>query len=285
MKKFFIIVFVSLLFVQISQAQISGLTSKDSSITASVYAGVLNTTAFSVDESAQEFFYSFRVGSILAWQALPFMRVKSFATFDYSDGNGLPMNSVSIKFHSYKERMGLEIGRMATLSTELRPLPPTGDGHFETWTHSRIPGGALGAKATYRLKNGICLGLGVAERGDKAEYHAKLYFKKAEFVSYYSVFNERIGAATVFSVGRLYNVISFERIGESNVIANFSNVDIGNDMSIYLDAGYESVSAEFPRMEFGFIKGFKFQKFGSGLIALGYKHESKAINAYLFVHL
>jgi hypothetical protein len=146
-------------------------------------------------------------------------------------------------------------------------------------------GGALGVKATYRFDKGVCIGLGLAERGDKAEYHAKLSFKKAEFASYYSTLNEKFGVATVFSAGRLYNVISFEKVGQSSVIANFSNFDIGKGMSLYLDAGYETQASEFPRMEFGFIKDFQFQKFGSGLLALGYKYEGKAINAYLFVHL
>lgn len=266
-------------------SQIQGIISKDSSVTSGVYAGILNTTAFSVDESVRKNFYSFRVGAIAAWQATPWMKFNSFATFDYSDGNGLPINSVSVKLYSHKEKMGLEMGYMATPSTELRPLPPTGDGHFETWTHSRIPGGSLGAKATYRFDKGVCVGLGIAERGDKAEYHAKISYKKTEFTSYYSVFNEKFGAATVFSVGRLYNVISLENLGESSVIANFSNFDIGKGMSLYIDAGYETQKSEFPRMELGFIKGFQFQKFGSGLWALGYKHESKEINAYLFVHL
>jgi hypothetical protein len=153
MKKIFLaILFMAVSFTAMSQVQ--GLISKDSSVTGSVYAGILNTTAFSVDKPVQNNFYSFRVGAIASWQVLPFVKVKSFATFDYSDSNGLPMNSVSIKFHSHKEKMGLEMGRMATLSTELRPLPPTGDGHFETWTQARIPGGSPRSKGNLSFRQG-----------------------------------------------------------------------------------------------------------------------------------
>ncbi|MFA5644023.1 MAG: hypothetical protein WC928_00635 [Patescibacteria group bacterium] len=282
-KVLFIITLVAV--AQFSWAQILPLVSKDSTATTSVYAGVINGFSFRVEKPFQESFYSFRVGAIVSWQALPFLKIKSFGTFDYSGGNSLPLNSFSVKLHNKKEKFSVEFGRMATLSTELRPLPPTANGHFETWSQARIPGGALGIKTTYRFNSGASFGLGIAERGDKAEYHAKFSFKKIELASYYSVCDEKIGVATVFSVGRLYNVISFENIGGSSIIANFSNFDIAKGIGLYLDAGYETETSNFPRMEIGFSKAFEVGKIGGGLFALGYKHESKAVNLCLFVHL
>ena len=180
---------------------------------------------------------------------------------------------------------------MGSLATESRPLPPTAGGHFETWTEAQIPGGSIGAKATYKFSDKV-VGLGINERGGEAEYQARFSSEHLELNGYYSVFNKRVGASTVIKADRLYGVVAYENIPasdllpEKNLLAAFANftLDKKNKIDVYFDAGYQFQNDKFERLEGGFIKNFS-SKWVSGLIAMGYQHESETVNAYLFIHL
>lgn len=294
MKKSFLVMFIlSFLVIFKTYSQIENIKIKnDSSVVINnAYIGLLNTSAFQANkgEMTSENFYSFRVGAMVTWQTFSFMKVKTFAVYNNADGNGSAINSASVKFHTNKERLGLELGKMSTLATESRPLPPTAGGHFETWTESMIPGSAFGLKATYKFSgfmDGCMIGAGVGQRENRPEYHLRFSSRVFDVSTYYTVSSGRKGVASVLKLERLYSVFVYENIGESNLVANFSNFNISKKIKLdcYLDFGYEFKSEDVRRLEFGIIKNFSSDLF-KGLVALGYQYENRSLNAYLFFHI
>ncbi|HNX10848.1 MAG TPA: hypothetical protein PKI61_01790, partial [bacterium] len=163
-----LVVFSTAAFSQINDVKL------DSNLTINkIYVGILNTTAFNTEAATVTNNFSFRVGTMATWQTTKWMKVKAFATLDYSDGTATPINSFSVKFHNKKEGFGVELGYMATPATESRPLPPSAAGHFETFTEANIPGSALGIKTGVKIGKTTTLSAGVCARNKEAEYHLR----------------------------------------------------------------------------------------------------------------
>lgn len=259
----------------------------DSSLAVSVYAGILNTTAFRNGTSGigVENSYSLRVGGKFAWEASPYMTVLSFIAYDRSAGKEIIINSFSVDLHNVSGQFGLELGYMATPSTESRPHPVSGDGHFETWSESRLPGGALGAKVYFLTEKGrISTGVGV--RNNQPEYHLRYSTKNIDYGMSYASATKKFQIFGVVKTSRVYSLTAFENERGMNLVANFTNVTLSKKANVkaYFDCGYQITTNKFERLEFGVMKNFQVS-YLKGLVALGYQHENKCINAYLFIYL
>jgi len=149
-----------------------------------VYAGILNTTAFSIKEARVANCFSFRVGAKFHWSIGQLLSINSFATLDYTDGNATPINSISIRLHNRSNIFGVEMGYMATPASESRPLPPSGPGQFETYTEGSAPGLAFGIKAGVMLSKLSSISAGAFIRDKALEYHLRFASKHFDISGY-----------------------------------------------------------------------------------------------------
>lgn len=284
MKKI-IVIFLFLAAINLAAfAQIKNLVANDDSslIVNNVYVGLLNASAFDSDLNV-EHSYDFRIGGNLTWQLSSWMKAKALVVYDRANGEDKNINFFSLKLHSRNEKMGLEFGRMPTLSTEMMPIPLSPGGHFSTWAESQIIGPAIGAKTTFKIKESL-LGLGIARRGDKPEYHLKLESGVISSAASYSAATQMFESVFSFKPDYVYSVSVFQNVGSSNLLANYTSVPIGHNLEVCLDAGYCFEEQRFRKLEFGVIKTFQ-ANWLKGLLYICYTQEDKRLNAFLLFHI
>lgn len=295
-----IALFAAILMIAICQptmAQKAFVINNDSSLTLKVYAGLLNWVEFSTEKISAVSKFDVRFGAAANWQINPLLSLHTSAVYGWSkDSDELVTNNFFLKIKSRNQKWLLEAGRMTTAATEVRPAPGTGDGQFETWTQSRLPNSALGAKIGREFKFGT-IKFGVAERDQRPEFSAHFatkinnhQFNLVGMLGGEDYQNFSLGL--VHKIGGLYQIFVYKEEGPKDIlqpepdqiVGYFGAYGFGNSgYQLYLDAGYNLDTEEMPRLEFGGIKNFS--GLVNGLIALGYNHKTNTINAYLFVHL
>lgn len=288
MRKFIVfILFSACIFV--AKAQITNLylfkkngNIIDSSLVVNdIYFGSLSGTNFSVKNFDVSTFSNIRVGAMLTYNPTKWFSVKTMGCYQTgSDGLHLAIPSFSFKVKPFK-KFDIEFGSVATIPTEQRPLPATGNGHFETWSESQIPGGALNAKIKFQMTKNLETAGGIAYRDNLLEYSGRIVFKQIKLSGWYS--NDTIfGAAMTTTFPKIYNILVFKK----DIIADFISIKIneGHEIFLYSDMGYNLELQKLVRGEWGLLKCFESQ-WAKGLVGLGYQHEFKTINGYLFFHL
>jgi hypothetical protein len=296
MKKIIIIVIVAAMgFSTQSFSQIKNVICNDADtlMSNSIYAGGLSSVNFSTNKLTSTNSYNLRVGAMSTWHVTKWANVKTCGMYGRSDSNDLVINSFSINLH--QNRWNIEFGKMATSATEIRPLPVSANGHFETWTESQMPGGAIGAKIGYKAKFGS-IKIGVASRENpEYSFHFKTKVKNNEMhlVGVLGGENENnYLTGLTHKTNKLYQVVVFKQQFNQETLINeqiagyFGNYEISSKvkLNLYLDAGYNLTTEESPRLEVGLIKNFE-SKIFKGLIAIGYSHEIKAFKVYAFLHI
>ena len=295
MKRIIMIITIALLskgvFAQIQKI----ICTDDSSVVINnVYLGVLNSVNFSTKEMTFTSPYSLRAAAMVTWHVNKWAEFKTFAVYTRADGADAVNNQFYVNLH--RKNWSLTFGKMATPATEIRPLPPTADDHFITWTEAQIPGSALGAKIGYNTSFGN-IKIGVAARNKQPEFsiHLGTKIRKDTIHIVGSVGGENKANYVIGLThrrNRLYQVAAFKQtfnkksLNDDKMICYFVNYKISKSLKLdcYLDAGYNISIKKSPRLEGGVIKNFKSALF-KGLIALGYANEEQAIKGYLFVHL
>lgn len=295
MKKIVMIVMVAICSNgAFAQIQNINCTDDSSVVINNIYLGVLNSVNFSTKELTFSSPYNLQAAAMITWHASKWADVKTFAVYNRTNGNDAINNQFYVNLHH--KGWSLDFGKMATPATEIRPLPPTANGHFETWTESQMPGSTIGAKIGYKTDFGS-IKIGVASRNKNLEISTHLATKinNHEIHAVGAIGGER---STNYLVGlthkynRLYQVAAFkqtfnkESLSNEQIAGYFVNYEISKKakFAFYLDAGYNLTTQKSPRFESGIMKSFE-SKIFKGLIALGYAEELKAIKGYIFIHL
>lgn len=113
----------SLLLVGIATAKAQlPVNTGDKSVEVKVYAGILSGINISDQALNYDAWSNLRLGAIANWSPSSWATFKTYTTYDRYQGDGTSINSFSLRLHG--KRTWLEFGKMATPSTELRPLPP-----------------------------------------------------------------------------------------------------------------------------------------------------------------
>jgi len=214
--------------------------------------------------------------------------ISGLTNFDYNLGsNPSAITQMWITFLPLKN-WTIRIGHMGTLPTQQRPLPPTANGQFETWSESQIPGQALNLKINYD-GNLLKAGVGVAYRKGGIEYSGRVGITNAFIVSgWYSEWNKEWGVATTISTGPVYNVL----VIKNNLIANILCIKLPYNLTLYSDNGYEFKTSQLVRSETGILLNFD-SKLIKGLGGFGWEYSRPApgyfllnqLKVYLFLHL
>jgi hypothetical protein len=280
-----LLVFVFLAAINMAAfAQINNIvaTSDSAVVLSNIYVGLLNSVAVDSDLKAQPS-SSFRLGSDMFWQMSPWAKVKSRIIYCRIDNKDMLISFFSLKLHSKGEKIGLEFGHMPTLATEMMPHPLSPGGQFMSWTEWQMTGPAVGAKATFKTGVGL-FGLGVAQRNDKPEYHFK-WEKGALSASACSDMNGKyFQSALSFKPSYIYTVTVFRHDVRGDLLANYTNVPIGHQLAVCVDAGYYLNQSQPEKLEFGIIKDFS-TKLLKGIFYFYYTQENHCLNAALLLSI
>gem|GEM_PF-1060355 len=286
MRSLTIVIMMAFICLSITaKAQIENIKlTTDSSVTIDrVYAGILSGTQFSTDSLYASTFANMRFGAMATYQPTKWFAVKTWAIYQ-AETKTTPwhMQQFWFKFTPTK-KLSLEIGNMATLPTEQRPHPVSGNGQFETFSESQIVGMALNAKLKYAFTTDITAGAGIALRKDKPEYSGMLNYKIVKLSGWYSQYDKKVGAAVNIDVARVYDTFVWK---QDQIVSNIFCLKILKkaNVSLYADTGYDLAAKKLVRGEGGLLKNFE-SKYIKGLFGLGYQHETHTVNGYLFVHM
>ena len=296
MKKAFLIlsVFLTLGFSVNAQTDKINVSPDSSLVINGVYAGLLNSVSMSTIELAAQHNYSFRVGAVATWQMNDLLSFHATSVYDRSNEDEFTSNNFYFKVLNRSKKLSFELGHMTTAATEIRPVPASADGQFETWTEALMPGSAMGAKIGFNSDYGS-LKIGVASRQKQAEYslHASKQIKNQTFHLVFALGGP--GGNNNYTVGithknsKIYQVLAFREqnvdIDISKTLGYFINYEIMQTQKVcaYLDAGYDFSNEISPRLEAGLIKNFESQLL-KGLLALGYDAKKKSVQTYFFIH-
>jgi hypothetical protein len=181
---------------------------------------------------------------------------------------------------------------MATIPTEQRPYPVSGNGQFETYTEAQIPGGSANVKVKYQFTPDFQLASGIALRKGLPEYSGRITYKGIQLSGWYAEWSKEIGSALTVSQGPVYTVLVYKQ-DESvpgvtqQTVANIFTLTLSKkiELSFYNDLGFK-LHQDHPldRGETGLLKGFS-SKYLNGLIGLGYDYHKRWIVGYLYIHL
>lgn len=282
MKKLVAIIAIMVISV-ITFGQITNIKVTDQITIDKVYAGSLSGTMFHTDSLYATGFTGLRVGAMGTYSPAKWVSFGSWALVQL-DGKSNPWSLQQFWMTvTPTQKISITMGSMASIPTEMRPHPVSGNGQFETWSQSQIPVGGIGIKARYQFSKDFQLASGVVFRADKPEYSARLSYKKVQLVGWYSTIDSTSGVAATINVGRVSSTFVYK---PDQTIADVLVIKMSKkqDISFYSDMGYDLQKKDLVRGEWGVLKGFD-SKWVDGLIGLGYRNETKSIAAYLFVHL
>ena len=269
----------------VSFGQITNIyITKDSSIVIDrVYAGMLSGTEFSVDSLSASSFVNLRFGAMVTYKPAKWIAFRTWGMYQAETNNkSWKMQQFWTKITPTK-KLSIEVGSMATLITEQRPHPVSGNGQFETFTEAQIPGMALNAKVKYDVTSTFQLAGGIALRNKLPEYSGRITYKRLQVSGFYSEYNKKFGTALTLDLPRVYNTFVWK---QDQMLSNILVVHIvpKKGISLYSDNGYDLSAKKLVRSETGVLKTFE-SKWINGLLGLGYNYEHRTVNGYLFIHL
>jgi hypothetical protein len=278
-----IVVVISMCYSMNVSAQIENIkmTNDSSLVIEKVYVGALGMTSFSTDSVYVSNYVNLRVGAIATWHMTNWLTLNSYYMYQAETDKFWGLNQFSLKIAPCK-KWSLQIGHMATLSTQQRPHPVSEGGQFETWTEAQIPGSGLGAKTSYQPNKNLSFGIGVVSRKQQPEYHANVRFKKLTLSGYYGI-DQKAGAALSYTGSKVWSTLVWK---QDKVIANMFGCKISSkhNIMIYTDMGYDLETKKLVRGEWGIYKVFTAKHFNV-LPCVGYNYESRTIKGYLFIYM
>jgi len=264
----------------------------DSTLKVGIYAGILSGVKFTTDSLHSEGFSGIRFGGDISYSPAKWVTFNTWGIVQI-DAN-CPTWSLQQFYVTLRPVKGLNVsaGYMATLVTEQRPYPVSGNGQFETWSESQIPGAAMNIKLKYQVSKDFQLATGIALRQELPEYSGRITYKGIQLSAWYAQWDKEMGSALTISSGRVYTALVYKQNDAisgitQKTIADICTVTINkkHSLSVYNDIGF-CLEKDHPlaRGEAGLLKGFS-SPWINGLIGLGWDYKNKWIVGYLYIHL
>ncbi len=215
---------------------------------------------------------------MMTWKPTKWFAFKTWGIAQVeSVGNVSGMAQAWIVFYPLKD-FSIEAGYRSTLPTEQRPLPPTANSQFETWSECQIVGAAPNIKLKYSGQI-YDAGLGLAYRNGGLEYSAMVGIKFLKISGWYNQPTKQGGLALTLDTKDVYNTLVLKQ----DVLANIIIIHLPHGWELYSDNGVDMKINKLVRCETGILKTFE-SKLIRGLCGVGYNHVDKSINVYFFPH-
>jgi len=252
-------------------------------ITITGYAGVLMSPKLSVKTAKPSAMITVRLGGTVEWEPKPWLLLYGLGAGEIDQtGSVSPFGVMFIKLKPHK-KVAISLGRIASPMTELRPIPTTGRGQFETWTQAQIPGAGFGGKIAYSPTSKISLVTGGVWRGSTATIEAGISVPYTKIAGYYQLDNHNFGAALTFGYKIFTTALMYNHRKNAGAMQTLE-IPKAKGFSLYSDIGFNTNNGSMLRGEWGCYIPVKV-KFINGLFGLGYDHIAKTVNSYVFVYL
>ncbi len=167
--------------------------------------------------------------------------------------------------------------------TELRPVPTTQWGQFETWTSAQILPSAIGGKATITINKESRIVAGVLWRPNDVSIELSTKVPHVHMGVYYQVTSRTFGGAIKVSTKYVGTTIAYNQKGNFGVNASL-NIPKTDGWMLYSLAGFSTTNWKWIRGEWGVLKVFTFKKVNA-VVGAGYAHDNKGVWGYLQISL
>ncbi len=252
-------------------------------ITITGYAGVLTSPKISVITKKPSATVTVRLGGSVEWRPKQWLSLYGLGAGEIDEtGSVEPFAVIAVKLKPHKKVL-ISLGKIASPMTELRPLPTTGSGQFETWTQAQIPGSGFGGKLTYSPTSKISLVTGGIWRGSYATIEAGISVPYTKVAGYYQLDNHSFGAALTFGYKIFTTALMYNHRKNAGAMQTLE-IPKAKGFSLYSDIGFNTNDGSMLRGEWGCYIPVKV-KFINGLFGLGYDHMTKTVNSYVFIYL
>ena len=280
MKK--MIIFCFFCFVSIlSFSQITNIKTGDSSVVVKkVYAGLLGTTIFPLDNPiGVTHGIDLRVGAEATYKMNNYFSVSGFSALGLSDLSLNQIHSLKVSFRA-SDKFKISVGKIPTPSAIYhRPSPISGGGHFEPWVLAQIPGCQTGT--TLELGDSTSVKMGVfTDHSGKPMY--QIGFSLRQIITF-SAWLENNHYGKVFTVKNKKGSFSTTFVVTDEIMANLLLFPVFR-LNFYSDLGFSIIDKKLIRGEWGILKIFPGELL-SGIIGFGYSQEIRGVKGYLFIHL
>ena len=262
------------------------------------YVGSLSNMNFPIENlQLGDAATSVRTGVAATYAPSKHFQVNSWAILDANKDGAFSLEMFQAKTN-VTDNLSVSVGKLGRASANLRPHPVSGNGHFETWTESQIPGLGKWARVDAKIGKTHLAGSVTVNNANQPEYNARVTLptdKDPLHLTGWYTDAENFGAATSSAYSDLSTVAVYKRTNDQDIVANkflWSPFDVKKGTLIfYSDAGYDLDAGKFVRAEQGVLVAKKIDNIDiknvevAGLTGVGYDAIKKEIKAYLFVTL
>lgn len=279
MKKIF---FVALLYTYASALGQIEYSDSLHHVTVGGYAGILAYPAISIKTGKVKAFATARLGGTVNYSPKPFISLFGLGAIEINEAAVVdPFFLLGVKLVPHK-KVVIALGKIATPMTELRPLPTTGAGQFETWTEARIPGSGFGGKITYNASERFSVVAGSFWRSTDASVELGIKIPHTQFAGYYMVTAKTFGMAMTFNYKLFTAVIAYNH---RKVVTMFDCIEIPKTHGLVItsDVGFDPTSGKLLRGEWGAFKTIE-TKFVRVLVGVGYDQVLHSFKPYVFIY-
>jgi hypothetical protein len=277
---------VLLLLLFLSLYGYSQITYTDSvhHVSVSGYAGVLTYPAMNIQDKKISAHVTTRLGATVNWFPKSSISLFGLAAMEIDETAHVdPFVLVGLKLSPHKKIL-ITVGKIATPMTELRPLPTTSAGQFESWTQSKILGSAYGGKITYTPNQKFTLVAGGFWRGNsEASVELGIKVRYTQFASYYMVQQKTFGTAIKIDYKLISLAINYNHRQNAGLF-NSITFPKTHGLSLCSDIGFDTNTGKMIRGEWGLYEPVK-SKWFNALFGLSYNYVTRSINTYVFVYL
>ncbi|MDT0607067.1 hypothetical protein [Croceitalea rosinachiae] len=260
-------------------AQIENITiSKEVEID-KIYAGLLAYSNFS-NKPNQNNLSSVQFGARVLLTLVPkALQVRTFGVFKSTPSiAGQFFKSYEAIFTPNND-LTIQLGVMATPTTELRPNPTTWQSQVETNSESNILGGRKGIKIKYNLSQNLNLSYGLHYHDTNPAHHVKVTYKRVIVSSYLDNGSLFFATKWKYSNG---NVIATRF---KNISSISSIIPISEYYKIYADIEYDDSIQDITYLELGIRRSFLENHLIKGFLSFSYNHHLKNVQGGLFIHI
>ena len=251
-----------------------------------VYAGTLAGPRVLLENAKISGIYTLRVGATINYAPAKWISIFALGAGEVAqiDTSTIitPFTLFAVKVRPIKA-LTITVGKIASPMTELRPIPTTGAGQFEPWTKARIPGSALGGKASFSLNKDFSLTGGIFARGFESSSELSVGNSHIRVAGYYMNQTKMHGGALQVTYPYVSNTIMYNHNQNCGMVSIIT-IPKTKGVAVYSDIGFNPNNWSMIRGEWGLFKAFSINTI-FGLVGAGYNNEMQSLNGYVFIHI
>ncbi len=247
------------------------------------YVGVLLAPKLGVDSAKVSVTATIRAGANVYWTPNPWFTLGGVGSIEVNEKGGVtPLYLISTRFLVHKN-VAITLGKIGSPMTELRALPNSSGGQFETWTASQILPSAFGGKVTVTVNEQSKIVAGAFWRGKSTSVELGAKVPHVQMGVYYQVDSRMFGGAIKVSTKYLNSTVVYNHKRNLGINASLF-VPKTAGCILYSDVGFSATNWKWIRGEWGVLKVFTIKKV-QALVGMGYAHETKGVWGYLQISL